>query len=115
MQVSSQPTYCTDKPLGNECAEFAAYGLDVLAKVSQPEKGSWGTCFEAPFGAYLAIVKTGAGACGAGDSSYSIYANVGAGQSLCTPEYVGNNGELTRQTISHVTFCSCPADKVVSQ
>jgi hypothetical protein len=115
VEVASQPTYCTDKPLGNEGKECGAFGLDVLAKISQPEQGSWGTCFNAPSGAYLAIVKTGSGACGSGDASYAIYANVGEGQSLCTPEYVGENAELTRQQISHITFCSCPADKIVTQ
>jgi hypothetical protein len=115
VEVQAQSPYCTDKALGNEGAECAEFGLEVLGKISQPDQGSWGTCFTVNSGAYVALVKTGSAACGSGNASYSVYVNVSAGDTLCTPEYTGNDGNPTRQGISHITLCSCPADKIVSQ
>ncbi len=111
VEVASQSPYCTDQPLGNPKAECDAFGLDVLAKWERPANGNWGTSYPSPIDALLAIVKTGTGGCGPGQSSYAVYANVQEGDILATPVY----GEGQQQAISHITFCACPADQIVEE
>jgi hypothetical protein len=95
---------CTDQPLGNETAECAYFGLVQIAKdIPTSESPSFTSTLNAP----LALVKTGSGACGGGDASYEVYVNVVAGDVLYTPEYTGPNGNLKRQAVSHVTYCTC--------
>jgi hypothetical protein len=105
VQVQDIALYCTDKPLGNEEAECDAFGLDPFAKY---ELGGSATSVGAHTSALLAIVKTGSGACGSGEASYQIFANVSAGDPLSTPTYLGPNGQPKQQGISHVTYCQCP-------
>jgi hypothetical protein len=79
---------------GNECGYF---GLNPIGK----DDGLTGLTHIASMDAYVAIVKSGNGGCGQGESSYNIIVGVNAGDELATP---------FDQDISHVTYCECPAD-----
>jgi hypothetical protein len=93
--VTAADLYCTDKPLKNPGSECAHFGLVADGK----DDGLTGLTFTATKSAYVAIVKSGSGGCGPGNSAYRIYVNVTAGQTLGTP---------VDQNISHVTYCACP-------
>jgi hypothetical protein len=93
--VEPQDVYCTDKPMGNPGEECAALGLVPQGK----DDNLSGLSFVATQDAYVAIVKSGTHGCGPGNSSYRIYVNVSAGDTLWTP---------VDQGISHVTYCACP-------
>jgi hypothetical protein len=105
VQVEDIPLYCTSQPLGNEDAECDAFGLDPFAKY---EIGGNVVATTAHTSALLAIVKTGSGGCGPGQTAYQIFANVSANDTLSTPTYLDENGVPKQQAISHITYCQCP-------
>lgn len=81
--------------LGNPGSECGHFGLLVAGK----DDGLTGLTFTSTVDAYVALVKSGNGDCGAGESNYRVYTNVSVGDSLSTP---------AGQDISHVTYCACP-------
>ncbi len=95
--VSVTPgAYCIEtNTMGNPGDECAHFGLVPQGK----DDNLGGLTFPASQDAYVAIVKTGNGGCGQGESAYDVFVNVEAGEWLGT-----SNG----QAISHITYCACP-------
>jgi cysteine-rich repeat protein len=96
LNVQPQDLYCTAQPLGNPEAECGAFGLLPQGK----DDNLSGLTFVSTQDAYVAIVKSGSGGCGPGNSAYRIYTNVHEGDVLSTP---------VDQNISHITYCACAA------
>jgi hypothetical protein len=98
---AAQSLVCLNQPLGNEGSEcsFFAPGSAPLGKDDNLSVSSWNSTRLAA----VAIVKDGKAGCSPGQTSYRIYPNVNSGQTLLPP----SGGE----SISHVTYCSCPASK----
>ncbi len=96
--VAPSALYCTDKPLKNPGAECGHFGLAYTGGKIDDVTGTSYTTLQ---GAYVAIVKSGTGDCGPGNSAYSVYVGVSTGDTLLTP--------TGGQDISHVTYCACPA------
>jgi hypothetical protein len=95
--VEPQDLICFDRPLGDEASECGAFGLVPASKDDDLE----GTTHTATTDAYVAIVKSGSGGCGPGNSAYRVYVDVSAGDVLGSPSW---------QDISHVTYCDCPSE-----
>jgi hypothetical protein len=94
VEVAPQDLLCTSQPLGSPGAECGAFGLVPSGK----DDGLSGLTFPATMDAYVALVKSGSGGCGGGESAYRVYVGVNAGDVLSTP---------VDQNISHVTYCDC--------
>src|SRR5688572_29791711 len=79
--VQATDLLCTASPLGNERAECEYFGLVPAGKDDELS----GQSVTASQDAYVAIVKSGSGGCGPGNSAYRVYVNVSAGDSLGSP------------------------------